>query len=207
MSTGPTALPKFRRQRPDQRRRVLMDATLQCLATHGVEKTSVRTICETAGVSIGLVNHYYASKEALIADVYRQLADDLLDTLKTRVAATAGDARTRLIAFIRASFAPDTLDPGLLRVWLAFWTMTLSTPAIAAVHTRTYADYRRFLEHLLGELAAECAFPRLTVRQAAIGLNGLLDGLWVEWCLNPETFTPDEGIALCTVWLDGLIAG
>jgi AcrR family transcriptional regulator len=206
---GPTRLTKYRRQRPDQRKRALMDATMRCLAERGIERTSIRSISEEAGVSVGLVNHYYASKEALIAEVYAQVADDLLTALQdevARVAAADRPGRARLSAFFRASFSEVNLDSGLLRIWLAFWTMAQQSEAIAEVHTRTYRDYRRTLERLLQELSAEVPGAALDVRLAAIGLSGLLDGLWLEWCLNPATFSPDEGMRLCEDFLDGLLA-
>lgn len=200
-------LPKFRRQTPDERRQALMDAALRCLARHGAEKTSIRTICQEAGVSVGLINHYYSGKEALIADVYEQLAHDQLDALRDEMRGAGDGVRTRLSAFFRASFSSVTLDSGLLRVWLSFWSMTQQSAAIAAVHDRTYRAYREVLEGVLEELAREEAGRGLDVRLAAIGLSGVLDGLWLEWCLNPETFTPEEGVRLCEACVDGLLAG
>ncbi len=204
--TPPTHLPRFRRQTPDQRRQALMDATLRCLAEHGAEKTSIRTICKEAGVSVGLINHYYSGKEALIADVYEQIAKGLQAGLHEEMQLVGGGARARLSAFFRASFSPMNLDAGLLRVWLSFWSMTHQSEAIAAVHDRTYGAYLETLQALVGELAQEQPTRELDVRLVAIGLSGMLDGLWLEWCLNPRTFTPAEGIRLCEACLDGLLA-
>jgi len=197
---------KFNRRDPDERRQSLMAATLRCLAEQGAEGTSIRSICREAGVSVGLVNHHYDGKDALIADAYEQVSNDLLATLTETAAAAEGDARERLSAFLRASFSSVVLDSGLLRVWLSFWSMTHKSRLIAAVHDRTYGAYLRALEELLRGLARDHPDNRLDVRLAAIGLSGMLDGLWLEWCLNPRTFTPDEGIRLCEAFLDGLLA-
>lgn len=205
-ATPPTHLPRFRRQTPDQRRQALMEATLRCLAEHGAEKTSIRTICREAGVSVGLINHYYSGKEALIADVYEQIAKGLQAGLQEEMEQVGGSARERLSAFFRASFSPMNLDAGLLRVWLSFWSMTHQSEAIAAVHDRTYGAYLQTLQTLVSELAREQPARDLDVRLVAIGLSGMLDGLWLEWCLNPRTFTPEEGIRLCEACLDGLLA-
>lgn len=183
-----------------------MAATLRCLAEHGAEKTSIRNICREADVSVGLVNHYYESKEALIADVYEQVSNDLLASLTEAVQSAGGGARERLSAFFEASFSAVILDSGLLHVWLSFWSMTHKSELIAAVHDRTYGAYRNTLEELLNGLAREEPSLRLDARLAAIGLSGMLDGLWLEWCLNPRTFTPEEGIRLCEAFLDGLLA-
>lgn len=47
----------------------IRDATLSCFATHGIAATSLRTIAETAGVSVGLVQHHFRTKAALTAAV------------------------------------------------------------------------------------------------------------------------------------------
>ena len=39
---------------------------------------------------------------------------------------------------------------------------------------------------------------------AAIGLTALLDGLWLEWCLEPGTFRPAQAVALCEEWIASL---
>lgn len=204
-SAGGARLRKFERQAPDARRQALMDATLRCLAERGVENTSIRNICGEAGVSVGLVNHYYDSKEALVAEVYGRLADGLLHALQEEVERTGGSARERLSAFFHASFSPVVLDPDLLRVWLSFWSMTHRSALIADVHARTYGNYLATLEGMLADLAREEDMPGLDVRLAAIGLSGLLDGLWVEWCLHSGTFAPDEGVRLCEACLAGVM--
>jgi hypothetical protein len=43
------------------------------------------------------------------------------------------------------------------------------------------------------------------LRLAAIGLTALLDGLWLEWCLEPASFRPAEAVALCEAWVDNLV--
>lgn len=197
---------KFSRRTPDERRRTLIAATLRCLAEQGAEQTTIRSICGEAGVSVGLVNHYYESKDALIADAYEQVSNDLLATLNEAAQAVEGDARAHLSAFFRASFSSVVLDSGLLRVWISFWSMTDKSDLVADVHDRTYGAYLATLEDMLEGLASNDPGHQMDTRLAAIGLSGVLDGLWLEWCLNPRTFTPEEGIRLCEAFLDGLLA-
>lgn len=199
--------PKFHRRPAEERRRALTDAALRCLLTKGPQHTSVRAICAEAGVSIGLLSHYYASKEDVVADAYRDLADRLMDGVLAEVAAAPeGDARARLSAFIRASFAPAMLNPELLRLWIAFWWMSDQSAEVAGTHAQTYGRYRRTVEGLLADLTAErerAGKAGFDIRLAAIGFSALLDGLWLEWCLDQTAFTPQEAVALCEDWIDG----
>lgn len=47
----------------------IRDAALTCFATRGTAGTSLRTVASTAGVSLGLVQHHFATKAGLIKAV------------------------------------------------------------------------------------------------------------------------------------------
>lgn len=198
----PEKLPKYRRKTSAERREILVQATLACIVRDGPDKLSIRRIANEAGVSVGLINHHYVSKEELVADAYRHIAIWLMDELDKRMKSEGETARQRLSEFIKLSFSPVNLDPDLFRAWLAFWTMMQYSPEISAVHADQYANYRQTLEHLFNELVAAGANLRLSPRLAALGLTGLLDGLWLEWSLDPTSFTKDEGIQICEDWVD-----
>jgi TetR/AcrR family transcriptional regulator, transcriptional repressor of bet genes len=201
------AVPKFRRAPPAVRREALVDATLQCLKQHGHEGVSVRRISAAAGVSIGLINHHFPSKSGLVAVTYETLALSLQESMKTQAENKAASPRARLTGFFRASFAPEIIDPQLFNVWIVFWSMIAHSPEIRAVHDRTYGQYRAILESMLGQLVDSGAAPPFKLRQAAIALSALLDGLWVELSLSPSTFKPREAIALCEDWVNALCSG
>jgi TetR/AcrR family transcriptional regulator, transcriptional repressor of bet genes len=199
--------PKFRRATPEVRREALVDATLRCLKQYGHEGVSVRRISAAAGVSIGLINHHFPSKAGLVAVTYETLALSLQDSIRTQAENRAVSPRDRLSGFFRASFAPEILDPQLFNVWLVFWSMVAHSPEIRAVHDKTYGKYRSILESLLGQLADSGAALHFKLRPAAIALSALLDGLWVELSLSPNTFKPREAIGLCEDWVNALCSG
>ncbi len=174
---------------------------------YGHDGVSVRRISKAAGVSIGLINHHFPSKSGLIAEAYETLALSLQDALRAQAENAALLPRERLSEFFRASFAPQLLDPQLFNVWVVFWSMVAHSREIRAVHDRTYDQYRSILGTLLGELVKSGAAPPLNLRSAAIALSALLDGLWVELSLSPETFKPREAIAICEDWVNALCSG
>jgi AcrR family transcriptional regulator len=200
-------VPKFRRAPPALRREALIEATLGCLKKYGHDGISVRRISAAAGVSIGLINHHFPKKSELIAETYEYLALSLQDSLQASAQNRKAAPRKRLSNFLRASFAPELLDPQLFNVWVVFWSMAAHSPEIRAVHDRTYGKYRSILEALLGELAKSGAAPQLKLRAAAIALTALLDGLWVELSLSADTFKPSEAIGICEDWVNALCAG
>jgi AcrR family transcriptional regulator len=194
--------PAFRRIEPDARRSALIEACARVLARAGSAGVSVRAIAIEAGVSPGLVSHYFSGIEMLVAATYAQVEATVAATLDRAVEAAGPDPRARLDAFVTTTFAPAIADPQLLATWIAFWSLVTARPAIAAQHDEQYAGSRARLEALLGA----CGMPESAQRRAAIAVSALLDGLWLELCLSPGCFSAEEAGDIARRFLDTLIS-
>jgi TetR/AcrR family transcriptional repressor of bet genes len=190
----------FTRESADIRKEALIAACAHCLATFGAQGTSVRAICVEAGVSPGLLRHYFDGIDALVAATYRATGARVAKALHEAVAAVPADnPRSRLLAFVTASFREPIADPELLATWIAFWALTKTDAQIAQLHGEIYRDYRADLEALLA--ACDPRDHRLT----AVALTALVDGLWLELILGDAPFTRDEAGVLVEKWLDALL--
>jgi AcrR family transcriptional regulator len=185
---------RFVRESADVRRQALIEATARCLAEKGVGGTSVRAICAYAGVSAGLLTHYFDGVDALILATYRDVGEKVAAAMEQAVLDAGPDPRKRLWAYIRSNFQPPVLDPNLLATWISFWSLNKTNPAIAATHKETYGGGRERMEVLLREAAP--SIPRPAARIAAIALTAMIDGLWLELCLDSSTFTIDEALGM-----------
>lgn len=180
--------PAFKRAEPDARRLSLVEACARVLARAGVGGASVRVIALEAGVSPGLVGHYFAGVDALVAATYAHVEEQVSLAIDAAVDQAGANPRARLEAFATASFRAPIADPQLLATWIAFWSLVRAQPDIARQHARQYAAFRARLEALLGE----CGLPAPRHAAAAIAVTALIDGLWLELCLSPEAFGAGE---------------
>ncbi|WEK47767.1 MAG: TetR family transcriptional regulator C-terminal domain-containing protein [Candidatus Andeanibacterium colombiense] len=196
-----TARQAFTRSAPDDRRQSLIEATARCLAERGAAGVSVRAICAEAGVSPGLLRHYFAGVSDAIAETYRWIGQTIGDALDAAVEQAGGDPRARLLAYLTASFLPPIASPDLLASYVAFWSLTRSDPAIAAVRAEVYGDFRFGLDALITAYRPDIADPRLP----SVALTALIDGLWLELSLGQAPFTPEEAGLLAEKWLDALL--
>jgi TetR/AcrR family transcriptional regulator, transcriptional repressor of bet genes len=201
-----TRKPRYERRVASDRREALVDAAIACLKRHGHEGLSVRRIAAKAGVSIGLINHHFPGKDTLVAEAYRTFSRRLTASFETAAESAGSEPRERLRAFFKAVFSRPNLDPEVLTAWVVFWGLLRVSPEIRAVHEEEGHGYGDLLARLLGDLARHRGHPRPDLRLAVIGLTGLLDGLWLDWCLDPEGFRPREAAALCDDWVDRVIA-
>jgi TetR/AcrR family transcriptional regulator, transcriptional repressor of bet genes len=189
----------FKRKDPAVRRDLLIAATARCLAKYGAQGVSVRAICKEAGVTPGLLRHYFTGIDDCIAEAYRATGERVEKALLCALDAAPQTPRDRLLAYLTASFAPPIADGELLATWLAFWGLTKTDARIADLHAQIYGTYRRNLEIFIGDYKP--GDHRLT----AVALTALVDGLWLELSLGNAPFTPEEASTLVEKWLDALL--
>ncbi|HTZ44648.1 MAG TPA: TetR/AcrR family transcriptional regulator [Jatrophihabitans sp.] len=65
---------------PEARREQLLELGLQMLTTRTLDELSVEELAEQAGISRGLLFHYFRNKQEFHRAVVQRAADDLLDT-------------------------------------------------------------------------------------------------------------------------------
>ncbi|WP_380877006.1 TetR/AcrR family transcriptional regulator [Sphingomonas sp. DBB INV C78] len=191
----------FTREEADSRRQSLIDACAARLAVDGVAGATVRAICAEAGVSPGLLRHYFEGIDDLIGATYQAVGERVATALAAAVEEAGEGPRTRLSAYVVASFRPPIADPALLATWIAFWSLVKSDPGIATLHGDIYSGYRDGIEGLLAENGVAPADRRMK----AVAITALVDGLWLELCLAPDAFTADEAAEMAERWLDALL--
>jgi TetR/AcrR family transcriptional regulator, transcriptional repressor of bet genes len=182
----------FTREAADVRRDALIDATCAALAEAGLAGVSVRGICARAGVSPGLLRHYFAGIDDLVCAAYAATGARMEAIFAAAVDAAGADPRARLLAFLTASFRPPVTDPALLGSWTGFWALARTNARAAEIHRSGYAAYRARLAALL----AACGLSADQAARQAIALTALVDGLWLELALDPTTFGSTGAVAI-----------
>jgi TetR/AcrR family transcriptional regulator, transcriptional repressor of bet genes len=181
---------KFTREGEARRREDLIAAAIDLIAEGGPPAATVRAIADRAGVTPGLIRHYFNTKEDLTRAAYRTVMDRMTQANAAALASVPDDPVARIAAFVAASLRPPVVDPASMGMWAGFIHLVRQDPAMREVHEATYLAYRDHLQSLIAALPG----PRTTaeLRTQAIACNAVIDGLWLEGCALPEAFGPDE---------------
>ncbi len=170
------------------RRQLLVDVTIDSLAELGPSGTTLAQIAGSAGVSPGLVAHYFADKDGLLAAAFRALVARVNQQLRWRLAG-AGTPRERIRAIIDAHLSPEEFDERIGRAWLAFWSQVPQVESLARVQ-KVYQ--RRLISNLRSSLGQ--LLPRPQALELAAVIAALIDGTWLQAALAGLKVDDSEGL-------------
>lgn len=188
----------FKRAPEGERRHDLIRATLDCVADLGLQGATVREIALRAGVTNGLIRHYFTGKDQMIHAAYRETMTGMTETAKAAVEDMAHAPNERLAHFIRANLTAPVVDPRTLSLWAAFVSMIRVDPEMAAIHREGYLDFRREVEELVIDVFEASGKPiaKADAERLAIKINAIIDGLWLEGCMAGDMFDENELVAV-----------
>lgn len=167
------------------RRKQLIDATIASIHDRGFAATTVKEIGAAAGVSPGIIHHYFGGKNELLEATMRQLLEDLREVTLIGLR-NSSNSIERIESIIDANFAEDFFSQQALTAWLIFWAQV--------PHNQPFRRLQRLNEkRLLSNLRYD--FQKLIpdrkqARKSALGLAVMMDGLWIRCAVHPSLMGP-----------------
>jgi betaine-aldehyde dehydrogenase len=182
----------------ESRRRQLIEVTIDSLAELGFVGTTLAQIAGRAGVSPGLVAHYFGDKDGLLDAAFRSLARRVEHHVRARLRLIS-TPRARIQAVIDANLALEEFSQRTGTAWLAFWGQVLHVPSLkrvqAAYQRRTLSNLRYSLKQLV---------PPDEAQNLAAMIAAMIDGVWLRAALSGWREADSETArALLTEFVDG----
>jgi betaine-aldehyde dehydrogenase len=182
----------------ETRRRQLVEVTIDSLAELGYVGTTLAQIAARAGVSPGLVAHYFGDKDGLLDAAFRALARRVGNQVRARLRQVS-TPRGRIQAVIDANLAPEEFEQRTGTAWLAFWGQVLQVKSLKRVQSvyqqRTLSNLRSALKRMV---------PADEAQRLASMIAAMIDGVWLRAALSGWREADSESArALLTAFVDG----
>jgi len=181
------------------RRRQLIDATIGAIHEYGLADTTVTRIAKKAGVSPGIVHHYFADKDELLFETMR----DMLEDLRRQSVLCLNRAKTprqRVFAIIDASFSSEQFSPEVVTAWLAFYASSRNSASLARILSLYHRRLRSNLVFALKQLDGAASYDF-----QAEAIAALIDGLYLRAALNPTLHDMNSPRALAVEFVTQLL--
>jgi transcriptional repressor BetI len=172
------------------RRQQMIEATMACIREEGVNRATMQRIAKRAGLTSGLIVHYFTDKAGLFEAVYRELYRAHQDQIQKRLVKAKTPAE-RLNALLDAQLCDEMLQPDVTATWIALYALVPDSPVLA----RLERAYERRLQSNLLSMLQDIGLSRGEANNVAEELMSLLDGLWFN-VANRIGITPAKARAI-----------
>ena len=182
------------------RRSQLIHATLEAVDQVGMGDASIALIARLAGVSNGIISHYFQDKNGLLEATMRHLLSALSKAVREMRALYDDSPRAHLRAIVEGNFDDSQVNGPAMKTWLAFWATSMHQPALRRLQrVNDHRLYSNLCYQFRRQLSADDA-------RAARGLAALIDGLWLRGALTGDAFDTDEALNIAYDYLDQQLA-
>lgn len=164
-----------RRVDHEQRRRHIAEAVWVIAATRGLEAASLRDVAAQAEVSMGMVQHYFGSKEQMLLYACRHLVERAEEGQRELEASSPepGSPRSVIRSIALQSLPLDEPQRLGASVWYAFLARSVVDGELAAVIRGAWAGTHAAVAHQLRAALGD----DVDADEAADELVALIDGL------------------------------
>lgn len=183
------------------RRQELLAATWRVIARTGIVGVTTREIAREAGVSTGVLAHYFADKEELLAAALRLSHQQVYARVRERTQGLLGLDALRVVMLE----ALPLDDQRLLEAQIEanFWSLALGN---APLRELQHEEFERFWDVLhyrvseaqkLGQIG-----PEVDASDVTHQLMVMVEGLSIEAVLYPSRATPERQLRTLNSFLD-----
>lgn len=172
----------------ERRRQQLIDATINCISKKGLSSVTLGDVSREAGLSQGIVNLHFDSKENLLTETLRFLAEDYDQQFMKVIARSPSDPAATLLSLMEMDLKPPVCDRSKLAVWFAFWGEVKAVRTYQKICAARDQKYEDIMNELVSAIDKDGNYSDIDVDSVATALSSLTDGMWLSFLINPKTF-------------------
>lgn len=181
------------------RRQQLIEATIDVMARKGYSGTTMLDVAKAAGLSSGIVNFHFETKEKLLVETLKYLADEYRANWHKALNVVGDDPADKLRSLLFADFNPEICSARKLAAWCAFWAEAQSRPTYLEHCGSNDEEYSAIVLDLCRAIIKKGRYP-LTPELMARALDALLEGLWLDLMTMAKPYSLEDAkqtIAAC----------
>jgi TetR/AcrR family transcriptional regulator, transcriptional repressor of bet genes len=183
---------------PNIRKPQLVRATMNVIERVGLHAASISLISKEAGVSTGIINHYFGGKHGLLEETMRVILRNHSKTIMQALAKLPKESHfQRINAIVDGNFEGFQSEREVVKTWIAFWSYSMHDTQLNRLQR---VNEKRLISHLKIELKQ--LIPEQHVLTVAHGIAALIDGLWLRGALNPNGINANQARTIINDYLE-----
>lgn len=194
---------KRRTASKEERQIQLIKATIRSIARHGLSVITMATVAKEAGLSQGIINLHFKSKDRLLEETLRYIVDEYRSSWHEALEISEGTADAKLAALVAIDFDKRICKRNKLAVWFAFWGESRSRLTYRRIYAEQGREYKKVLTGLCEEIIRQGGYDS-RAQDIANGLMAIHTGLWLDLLLSPSGMKPEQAKQISLSYLRGV---
>jgi TetR/AcrR family transcriptional repressor of bet genes len=197
---------KRRTASKEERQTQLIKATIRSIAKHGLSVTTMATVSKEAGLSQGIINLHFQSKERLLEETLRYVVDEYRGAWHKALQKCGDSAGEKLDALVTVDFDKQICKRNKLAVWFAFWGESGSRLTYRRIYAERGREYKKMLTGLCEEIISQGGYDA-DAQHIATGFVAMHAGLWLDLLLSPAEMNLELARRISISYLRGVFPG
>lgn len=174
-------------QPPEVRREQLILATMKSIARNGLSGTTMAEVTRLAGLSLGIANLHFKSKEKLLVATLNYMTGEYHEGQQEILEGTRyPTVAEKLEALLQFDFSSRVATRDKIAVWFAFWGEAKSRPTYHRICRDIDLRAEKALGALLQSAIDEGGYQGVSAKTLATGYTAISNGLWLNLLLSPK---------------------
>ena len=178
----------------------LISSTIKNLSKKGINELTMQDVSQGAGLSQGIVNFHFKSKEILLIETLRFISNEYLHSFQKSIAKAGNDSRKKIIGIIENDFSNKICTREKIAVWFTFFSEIKYKPAYHQICKERDLYYQSVTEDIFTDLIKKEKI-KLSQKNIARGFQALIMGLWLDQLEDPDTFNRTQSKKICFEFL------
>jgi TetR/AcrR family transcriptional repressor of bet genes len=204
LESQPQAAPLSRAEGKRRSRQKLITATINSIAKRGFAETTLARVSAGAGLSRGIVNFHFRSKDALFLEALRFLSREYQENWARAFDDAGPTAAEKLEAVLLVDFDPPLCNRNRIAAWYAFYGEAKSRPTYMMECMERDRDTYDSIIELCRTIIEEGGYPNLDPERIAEGLDAMGEGLWLDILVSPNDSSPELSKQTLSAYLKAL---
>ncbi|WP_321530695.1 TetR/AcrR family transcriptional regulator [uncultured Desulfuromonas sp.] len=183
-------------------RRKLLDATIDIIASEGLDSVTFAKVSRYAGLSRGLCSFHFETKDQLMLEALRMLYKKYEMAWRSALTESVAAPENRLASMIKVLLSQPIADPKALAVLVAYWGVAPHRKTYLELFTESDLAYEESIEEVMRALAnGREVINGMSLRAIAVMLTSMIDGIHVQYLIAPGHLSYEEGVQGCLTFL------
>ena len=174
----------------------LISSAIKSISEKGIKETTMSDVSQGAGLSQGIVNFHFKSKELLLIETLKFISNEYLQSFQNCLKKSGLDPCKQIIAIINNDFSKKICSRDKIALWFTFFSEVKFKPAYHQICKQRDLYYQKMTEDIFRKLI-KLEKSKISLTNVSNGLQALVMGLWLDQLVDPDTFKRKKAKEIC----------